>query len=273
MDFMTSSRKQESIHLGLPGGGRVHTYFSHENEPGDWSVVSVHGFGSVHGGEKAQALEAACARRGWSFAAFDFRGHGGSSGSMLELRGSSLLEDLEAVRAHLAERGVRRLGLFGSSMGGWAAAWFALRHPRTVFACVLLAPAFDFPSSRWSRLDEAERLRWQQTGRHRVQNEWVDAEIGYGLVEEIEDYPVDRLADEWCTPLLIFHGVQDDVVPYTHSIALMERTVLPHVELRLLKGGDHRLIAYRDEIAEAACAFLARWQTPAGQPGSAIPCR
>src|SRR5262245_54820190 len=78
---------------------------------GDWAVVWVHGFGSRRGGEKSQAVEAACSRRGWTFAAFDFRGHGESSGPMRDLRAAGLLEDLAAVREHLAARGVRRFGL------------------------------------------------------------------------------------------------------------------------------------------------------------------
>src|SRR5258708_5906090 len=86
----------------------------------DFAVMWVHGFGSHRGGEKAAAVCAECARRGWAFAAFDFRGHGASSGTMRELRASRLIEDLAAVRDFLAARGHTRLGLVGSSMGGFA---------------------------------------------------------------------------------------------------------------------------------------------------------
>jgi pimeloyl-ACP methyl ester carboxylesterase len=255
-----ATRRTESVLLPLASGGGLQGYLSHEDEPGDWAVISVHGFGSERMGEKALALEMACARRGWTFAAFDFRGHGESSGTMVELRGSGLLDDLEQVRGHLAERGIRRFGLVGSSMGGWASAWFTLRHPDVVAACVLIAPAFDFLHGRLSRLTEPERRRWQQTGRLRVQNEWVDTEIGYGLVEEVDQFPMDRLAGEWVSPLLIFHGMRDDVVKYGRSVAFAERAAHPVIELRLYKNGDHRLLEFKDEMAEAACAFLARWR-------------
>jgi pimeloyl-ACP methyl ester carboxylesterase len=204
-------------------------------------------------------VEAACARRGWTFAAFDFRGHGGSSGSLRDLRGSGLLADLEAARAALAERGVRQLCLVGSSMGGWASAWFTLRRPEVVAACALIAPAFDFLHHRWSTLPEAEQRRWQQTGRLRVRNQWIDTELGYGLVEERDRFPVDRLPADLARPLLIFHGLQDDAVPYEHSLALVRQARYPHIELRLFKDGDHRLTAIKEQIAESACAFFARW--------------
>jgi pimeloyl-ACP methyl ester carboxylesterase len=222
-------------------------------------VLYVHGLGSTRAGEKTAAVEATCARRGWTFAAFDFRGHGGSSGSLLELRGSGLLADLELACAALAERGVRRLCLVGSSMGGWASAWFTLRHPDLVSACALIAPAFDFLRLRWSTLTEAERRRWQETGRLRVRNQWMDTELGYGLVEDMDQFPVDRLAAGLTRPLLIFHGMQDDTVPYERSLVLVRQAACPHIELRLFKDGDHRLTAIKDVIAESACGFFARW--------------
>src|SRR5215212_6244659 len=107
--------------IPLPEGRLAGTYLPGAARP-DFAVVWVHGFGSHRGGEKAEAIRAECARRGWAFAAFDFRGHGESSGAMHELRASGLLEDLGVVRDFLAERGHTRLGLVGSSMGGFASA-------------------------------------------------------------------------------------------------------------------------------------------------------
>src|SRR5262245_22512540 len=116
-------RRAEVIRLPCPAGGEIEAHLSYADRPAGRAVVYVHGLGSVRGGEKSRALEAACARRGWTFAACDFRGHGGSTGTLLDLRGSALLDDLDTFRAYLATRGVAGLGLVGSSMGGWAAAW------------------------------------------------------------------------------------------------------------------------------------------------------
>ena len=146
---------------------------------------------------------------------------------MLELRASSLLEDLEALHGYLAERGIRRLCLVGASMGGWAAAWFAVRHPNAVPACVLIAPAFDFPGNHWTRLNAAEQQHWRDTGRRRVQNEWIDTEIGFCLVEEVGQFPVEHLCADWSRPLLIFQGMLDQVVPFGRTVALVENTSYP----------------------------------------------
>src|SRR6516162_8533071 len=165
-----SDRHVESPRLPHPAGGELQAHLSYTGQPGDWAIVYVHGFASNSSGEKAKVIEAACARRGWTYAAFDFRAHGQSTGSLLDLRGSSLLDDLDVVRSWLASRGVRRLCLYGSSMGGWASAWYAVRRPETVAVCALVAPAFHFLRSRWDALSEADRRRWRETGRLVVRN-------------------------------------------------------------------------------------------------------
>jgi pimeloyl-ACP methyl ester carboxylesterase len=241
--------------IPLPAGGYLAADF--DPRPGPFGVVWVHGFGSHRGGEKAAAVRAECGRRGWPFLAADFRGHGQSSGTMPDLRASGLLADLAAARDFLAGRGVTRLGLIGSSMGGFAAAWFARQAPEVV-GCVLLAPAFGFLDRRWGELTEEAREAWRRTGRRRVTNEWVDVEIGYGLVEERDPFTPERLAAGWHTPALIVHGCRDDAVPVEDSLSFLRRVDYPDVELRLFKSGDHRLTAYKDEIAAEAGRFFAK---------------
>src|SRR5207245_2895559 len=99
------------------------------------------------------------------------------------------------------------LFLAGSSMGGWASAWFAASNPGAVTACALLAPAFRFPEAHWNRLTAEERGTWEQTGLHRLTNQWVDLELGYPLVAESSRFPLAGLANQWKVPLAIFHGI------------------------------------------------------------------
>lgn len=250
----------ELVHIELPTGGTLAGDLSYAQTPGDAAVVWVHGFGSHRGGEKSQALEAACSRRGLTFAAFDFRGHGASSGQIRDLRATQLIADLGAIREYLAQRGIHRMALVGSSMGGFAAAWYALTVAADLVpACVLLAPAFRFLENRWNQLSPSERDAWRASGSRFVHNEWISAELGYGLVEEREQFRFVDLVARWTRPALIFHGLEDQVVPWRESVAFAEQVREPQVELRLLRGGDHRLTAAKDEIAEATCQFLTRF--------------
>ena len=221
-------------------------------------MLWVHGFGSHRGGEKAAAVRGACERMGWTFAAFDFRGHGESSGRIVDLTSSRLLDDLSAVRDWLAERGHTRLGLIGSSMGGFASAWFAKRNPHAVVGRVFLAPAFLFLERRWARLTPEEQIAWVRTGRRAVKNEWLEVEIGIGLMDERVLFRPEELVKGWSTPALLFHGMADDVVPDSDSLFFARGVGHPEVELRLLKDGDHRLTAHKEVIAAGAGTFFER---------------
>jgi pimeloyl-ACP methyl ester carboxylesterase len=241
----------------LSGGGHLSGTIALTGTTG--CVVYVHGFGSDRTGSKAVSLAESCARRGWSYAAFDFRGHGRSSGTMLDLRASGLQSDLGAIREYLAEEGIKILYLVGSSMGGFASSWYALHHPESVPAVVLLAPAFRFLQRRWDGLSEEQRQAWRETEVLRFSNQWLDVELDIELIEESDSFDPDTLAERWRTPALIFHGMQDESVPWFDTLALVENAAFKDIELRLLGNGDHRLQAYRDEMAEEACRFFARW--------------
>jgi alpha-beta hydrolase superfamily lysophospholipase len=223
-------------------------------------VLWVHGFGSHRGGEKAVAVREECVRRGWSFAAFDFRGHGTSSGTMHELRASRLLEDLTAIRSWLKDTCKHtQIGIVASSMGGFASAWSVVRNPDQVIGCVFIAPAFEFLERRWAHLTESQRVEWKRTDRLRVKTEWVETELGFGITEELDQFPYTDLTRAWKTPALIVHGAADNVIPDSESLLFLHQTAYSDVELHLLKAGDHRLTAFKEEIAEKVVRFFNRW--------------
>lgn len=241
-----------------PCGGHLYGLVHWPVNPRAFAVLYVHGLGGSAGGEKSMALLAACSSRGWPFAAFDFRGHGQSCGTMRDLRCGGLLEDLAVVRQYLQARGIERLFPIGSSMGGWAVSWFALQNPDVVHACVLLAPAFHFPTGLWDRLTENEKCAWQQSGILRLKNQWIDIELAHELIEGARNYPLDDLQTDWCTPALILHGMRDDLIPARKILTALEAIDFPDIELRLFRSGGHRLTEFKEEIADASCRFVER---------------
>jgi len=251
-------RTRETVKLPLLGSDYLSGDWSYTDKPHEFAVLCVHGFGSHRGGEKVQAVEAECAARGWTFASFDFRSHGQSSGTMLDLRASRLLEDLDSIYQFLSGHGVRRLYLFGSSMGGFASAWYAFRRPDIVPAVMLLAPAFHFLTLRWDRLSDEQKETFRHKGVMRFTNDWVDTELAYGLVEERHAFSLEELARDWHTPLLICHGMKDDVVKYQRSVQWVKQTTYQNIEMRLYALGDHRLTVFKRELASEACRFFAQ---------------
>ncbi len=249
----------EALAFPSAEGRTLRGHFSYVGHASRSVVCYVHGFGGTRSGEKATAFESAAHQRGWSFAAFDFHGHGESDGSMMGLRCDRLISNLETFRGQLEQRNTTHVGVVGSSMGGWATSWFAQRNSDFVSACVLVAPAFYFPHTLWWRLTPEQRADWKQDGRLSYSNEWLTEELGFELIESAEQFSPSHLFASWQTPTLLFHGMEDEVVPFTDTIHAVEKVLAAEVELRLLRSGDHRLTAHKDAIAEEACRFLSKY--------------
>lgn len=249
-------RQSEEVEISIGENETLRGALSFDDtETAPPTVIYAHGFGSTRSGEKSAALEAECARRRWAFAAFDFRSHGASDGAMTDLRGSRLIEDIDAITEAVTTRVAGPVCLVGSSMGGWAAAWFAAREPARIAACVLIAPAFHFLEFR--SLTKAERKEFQRTGRYHFRNQDVDAEISYGLLAEMENYRLENMAAHFRSPLLIFHGMRDETAPYSDSIDFISRCASDQAELLLFRTGDHRLNQDKEKLALIVCAFFA----------------
>jgi pimeloyl-ACP methyl ester carboxylesterase len=94
-------------------------------------VVACHGFGTSKDGDKFLMLAETLPASGLALARFDFRGCGESSGSEEEATIASRIEDVEAVLSRLAShrRLDGRVGLLGSSLGGFVALHVAARRP------------------------------------------------------------------------------------------------------------------------------------------------
>ena len=188
-------------------------------------VIYLHGFASGPSSGKAQWFRRAFAEYG------------------IELEIPNLVEDdFEnlTITGQLAviERLARgeAVSLIGSSMGGYLAALYAARHAEAQ-RLVLLAPAFQFPQ-RWPEELGADRAaEWERTGRLEVfhYGEIRPRHIGWELIADGRRYEAEPSFEQ---PALIFHGLNDSVVPHAYS----ERFAAahPNVQLRLLPS-DHQL--------------------------------
>lgn len=142
--------------------------------------------------------------------------------------------------------------LFGSSLGGYLAALYAARHPHLIERLVLLAPAFEFPS-RWRKRYSAKDLdRWKSEGStpvfHYGENRMM--RLGYQFMEDSSQYEDQPDARQ---PILIFHGTNDEVVPYIVSESFC--VTHPRAQLVLLDAG-HELTNVLNPMWEATQKFL-----------------
>lgn len=219
-------------------------------------MLYLHGFGSVQSGEKATFFRARAVAAGLAFCSFDFRGHGESGGSLRDITLTRNLEDVAAVRAWLAGRGHERVVLFGSSMGGATALWYADAHPAGVLAAVHVAPAVGMLGGfeRWAGPEGIER--WHREGTIRFRNELVEADLGWGLVEDLRGRDLDALARRTAVPTMFLQGKRDATVDWRDVAHFAAAAPPGTIELVLYDDGDHRLTDRKDELWRRALAFL-----------------
>ncbi|MBK9168631.1 MAG: alpha/beta fold hydrolase [Bryobacterales bacterium] len=203
-------------------------------------VVYLHGFASGPTSRKARFFGERLRAAGLAVDVPDL-----SEGGFAGLTISGQLAVIERVAAG------DPVVLMGSSMGGYLAALYAARHPE-VPRVVLLAPAFGF-ARRWPEsLGEDGMRQWKEQGWREVFHYATGqpARIGYQLIEDglrYEDFP------EFRQPALIFHGLQDDVVPAAFSEEFAAGRT--NVTLHLLESG-HELTDVMEQVWTAAEPFL-----------------
>ncbi|GAA0646823.1 alpha/beta fold hydrolase [Brevundimonas lenta] len=215
------------------------------------TVVWIGGFRSDMEGTKALALDAAARERGWNYVRYDHFAHGRSSGDWRQATIGRWREDAVALIDSLEGPVIP----VGSSMGGWVALLATLARPDRVASLVLVNPAQDF----------TERLMWPGLADHERQailreGETLIVEEGLGeyvltrrMFEEARDWLLLDGSIAIAAPVHILQGRKDDVVPWRHTIELIERLNGGDVMLDLVADGDHRLSspADLDRLVEA----------------------
>jgi hypothetical protein len=198
-------------------------------------VVLLHGAGSAK--ESHFDFARACAAGGLDALAFDARGHGASPGPF----DGRAVADVGAMADVLRERaGVRRIGLRGSSMGGYLALVGAA--PARADAVVAICPA--------SAIGLSVGVRGGRFAFAADRDGVVD------LLDRHDETDAARALDAAGVPLLLLHAEGDEVVPVELSRAL--HAAAPSSKLGAVPGGHHRSIQHDPELQGVAVRFLRR---------------
>jgi pimeloyl-ACP methyl ester carboxylesterase len=238
-------------YLELPGGATL-AYRRREGcTPG---VMFLGGFMSDMSGRKALALEAYCRDNRRAFVAFDYRGHGLSSGRLEELGVDSWIEDSLMVLDTLTD-GAQIL--VGSSMGAWLLTLCLQRRPQRIGAALGLGAAPDFIDAMIDTLDAAQMSSLARHGYCELPTRYADRpyRLTQRLIDSARAHNVLGQRIDFPGPVRLLHGLADEDVPWPRSIALAGTLSSPDLEVRLVAGGDHRLSS--DEDLRRICATVA----------------
>lgn len=257
---MTESMQTESPCLALAGphGEREEIAVrltTADGSVGETALLYCHGLASSQTGEKAAFFRPRFVEAGFAFCSFDFRGHGESGGSSLDVTLTRNLVDVATVEAFLLERGVQRVVLFGSSTGGLTALWHAALRPEHCTAGIAIAPALGLANSLEDILGRESMERWRRDGHLHFSNEAGELEIGWEIVEDLRRYSESELAAQLKTPFLFFQGKLDDRVDW-HIVQAFAQQRPELLRCELFDEGDHRLLDWLDLIWRHSLDYL-----------------
>ncbi|MFL6736641.1 MAG: alpha/beta hydrolase [Sphingomonas sp.] len=206
-------------------------------EGGSPTLIFLPGYASDMEGSKAVALDSLAQERGISMLRLDYSGTGSSGGNFEEGTLGRWLKEALAAIDRLTEGPII---VIGSSMGGWIALHLALLRPERVRALVGIAAAPDF--THWG-FSEDQKAALQHQPRIEEPNPY-GPEPRVFTREFFESGERLRLLDEEVAvdcPVRLLHGDMDKEVPLEIGFRLMRRLRSSDVQLRVLKGGGHRL--------------------------------
>jgi len=214
------------------------------------AVVVAHGFtGSITKPGLRAVVDALATHAG--VVAFDFRGHGGSSG--LSTLGDREVLDLDAAVREARRLGYRQVVSCGWSMGGSV----VLRHAALVGGVDAVVSVSAV--SRWFYRDTVpmRRLHWAvETGLGRLlARRMTGTRISGVGWTDVPESPVEVAGRISPVPLLIVHGDRDHYFPLEHPQALYDAAREPK-ELWVLEGFGHAESAATPDILARIGAHL-----------------
>jgi pimeloyl-ACP methyl ester carboxylesterase len=217
--------------------GRKLAYHRSEGT-GPW-IIFLGGLMSDMTGTKAIFLEEWAQNAGRAYLRFDYSGHGESSGEFADGCIGDWAEDTAEAITRLTDGPVI---VVGSSMGGWQALLFARAHPERVVGLVTVAAAPDFTEDGyWTNFTEDQKKTLDEVGRVELPSDYMEPYIvTRRMIEDGRKRLVLRTPLTLPFPVRFLQGTADTAVSVGTAVRLLEHAEGPDMQLRLVKGADHR---------------------------------
>jgi len=201
-------------------------------------VICSHGLFSSKESPKFIAIAEYLAEKGFVAIRYDHRGCGESEGKIEETTVSGRLKDLESVyifsRRHPLVNG--KIGLLGSSMGGFISLFTAACYP-SLMALTVWATPFELHKTKKDLKGEGYPLLKESFYKDLNRHQLIDV---LGKIKHC----------------LVLHGQDDELIPLWHAKKNYKNLGEPK-NLEIFPGGDHRFTD--DHNRKRAIDLSAKW--------------
>ncbi len=245
-----SGTVNSTIELGAKDNKRLIAYqqSGKQSSDGKPAIFWLNGFRSNMSSQKATQVQQWAKQNQLAMTCFDYSGHGESSGDFKDGTIGQWLEEAQHLFDTLT-KGPQIL--VGSSMGGWMALLLlqsylkSLKEGETsrISGIALIAPAFNMTHDLiWKRMDDEIRAIIEKDGFWMKPASKDEAEfpITQHFIREGEYHQINAVFRSHC-PVRIIQGMQDEIVPWQHSMKLMRHIDEDDMDYLLVKDAGHRL--------------------------------
>jgi fermentation-respiration switch protein FrsA (DUF1100 family) len=226
LSFYTLNNFTEK-NLETSDGINILAWFKRPEDAAGKIILYFHG-NAGNLGDRAHKFEV-FAKRGYGVLAISYRGYAGSAGTPSE---AGLIKDAEAALAFLFRQGYepKNIILFGESLGSGIAVQIATKAD---FAAAILEAPFS------SAVSVGQKKYWF-------------VPVGLLLKDKFESI---KFAPKIIAPVLIMHGTNDKIVPYSEGWKLFEAVKKPRKKFVTIEGAGH--LGFGDEfIVNEVSKFL-----------------
>jgi pimeloyl-ACP methyl ester carboxylesterase len=204
-------------------------------------AVLVHGLSSSKDSSTNIELEKVLLANGISVFRFDLFGHGESHGDFADLTHSKGIDSTLAALDFIRSQGHTKIGLVGSSFGGFSSVRAAARTEVPLKFLSLKSPVVTDVTRIFGILFKDMMPNWETDGYIEFDSPQGDRKrLNYTFYQDAVQYVGYEFAKDIKIPTFIVHGTADEIVPFDQSSGLAD--TLPDCELVPMDGADHRYL-------------------------------
>jgi dipeptidyl aminopeptidase/acylaminoacyl peptidase len=200
-------------------------------------ITLCHGLSTSKDGRTYTRLEVMLNREGIATFRFDFFGHGESEGKFEDITLSEAVSDVLKAIQILKKSGYSKIGLMGSSFGGFASLMATAQLPRLKHLA-LKSPVSDYLGLLIAKDQDIDIPLWKHNGFIFIDG--IDGrrlKLNYSFFQDAETIESYETIKNIKVPTLIVHGDADKTVPLEQSIKCARR--MQDCRLKIIEGADH----------------------------------
>ena len=239
---MTETPEESKVFFKTADGIKLCGILNHSSNS-EKIVVLCHGLG-YDKNEKVNFIKLAkkLVEDGFDVFRFDFRGHGESGGTSLDVTIEKETTDLTSVISFLKKVGYRKFAILAESFSGAPAIFYSIHHQDSVTTLILWNSLINYHNFVKPELPWAKKYFNEKAIKNSHKKGYL--EIGSGKFKiSLELYQEMKRTQPWKTllklkiPILFIHGTKDSIVSYEDSKKYSE--MHKSATLETIEGAEH----------------------------------